>query len=342
MADPELFNHATRQKVAFLRRPDSYPEGPSRVEVKETHMSWVFLTDHHAYKLKKPVRYDFLDFSTIEARRRDCQEEVRLNRRLAPDVYLGSVPLTVEANGRLRLDGAGTAIDWLVKMVRLPQARMLDELVQARRVEDADLHALVRRLVRFYEQVPREDLSPDAYRARLRRDVTATHGELVDSAYDLPPELTARVRDTQLECLRRDAPLFDARVKEGRIIEGHGDLRPEHVCLTAEPVVIDCLEFNRAFRILDTADELAFLAVECERLGDPETGERLLALYRELSNDRPPDPLLHFYSSYRAALRAKLAIWHTRDHDVPDHPKWRTKALAYLELAERHAQLIRQ
>ncbi|NIP71842.1 MAG: hypothetical protein GWO16_01860 [Gammaproteobacteria bacterium] len=342
MTDSELFNHATRQKVAFLRRPDSYPEGPSRVEVKETHMSWVFLTDRRAYKLKKPVRYDFLDFSTIDARRRDCQEEVRLNRRLAPDVYLGSVRLTVEEDGRLGLDGAGTAIDWLVKMVRLPQGRMLDELVQARRVEDADLHALVRRLVRFYEQAPREVLSPDAYRARLGRDVTAIHSELIDTAYDLPAELAARLRDAQLECLRRDAPLFDARVEQGRIVEGHGDLRPEHVCLTAEPVIIDCLEFNREFRILDTADELAFLAVECERLGDPGTGERLLALYRELGGDHPPDPLMHFYSSYRAALRAKLAIWHTRDHEVPDHPKWRAKALAYLELAERHVRLIQR
>src|SRR5262249_4067578 len=122
----ELSLPTVEQKIAFLSRPEAYPEPTRRVEMKETHMSWVFLTDTKAWKLKKPVRYDFLDFSTREARRRDCEEELRLNRRLAPDVYYGIAPLTIDPQGGMRLAGAGETIDWLVRMRRLPADRMLD------------------------------------------------------------------------------------------------------------------------------------------------------------------------------------------------------------------------
>jgi len=324
-------------KVRFLKRRESYAERPARVVPIETHMSWVFLTDEHAYKLKKPVRHSFLDFSTIEARRRNCEREVRLNRRLAPDVYLAVLPLRRERSGRLSLDGTGEIVDWIVKMRRLPAERTLEYAIKHGTVRSADLRGLAGLLVRFYRSAPKPAVAERSYRRRIEADIRANRRELSKSAWRLPVALVREASGAQLAFLRRHSGILDARVRGGRIVEVHGDLRPEHVYLGAKPVVTDCLEFNRAFRILDPLDELGYLALECDVLGGAEAGRRLLDLYEELSGDRPPRQLQHFYMSGRACLRAKLAIWHLKDRGVRHRAKWRRKALRYLCLACAHA-----
>lgn len=334
---PEQVAVSLEAKLGFLGRPDAYPEAPSRVDAVETHMSWVFLTDSHAYKLKKPVRYDYLDFSTVEARRLDCEAEVRLNRRLAAEVYLGVVPLVLDAAGRLSLGGAGETVDWLVRMRRLPADRMLDHLIRNGTVKQPEISELARRLARFYAALPAEPLAPAAYRQALAGRIEDNLRELGSPEFGLPRDLPAGLARFQLRFLQGHADVFDQRVQAGRIVEGHGDLRPEHVCLLAAPVVIDCLEFNREFRILDPADELAYLALECERLQAPHVARWLLEGYGEASGDAPPEALLHFYQSCRAVLRAKLALWHLRDDGRHLPGKWIATAKEYLELALRHA-----
>lgn len=324
-------------KVAFLGRPDAYPEAPARVEAVETHMSWVFLTDAHAYKLKKPVRYAYLDFSTVEARRLDCAQEVRLNRRLAADVYLGVVPLVLGAEDRLSVGGPGEAVDWLVQMLRLPAQRMLDHLIRSGAVKQVEISLLAHRLARFYAAAAAESITPEAYRQYLAKRIGDNLRELASPEFGLAQDVPERLARFQLGFLETHAGLFDSRVRQGRIVEGHGDLRPEHVCLLPEPVVIDCLEFNREFRILDPADELGYLALECERLHAPEVGRWLLESYTEASGDAPPAALLRFYQSCRAVLRAKLAIWHLRDDGRHPQKKWVATAREYLALAQRHA-----
>lgn len=335
---PEPATASLEAKLGLLARPDAYPEAPSRVDVVETHMSWVFLTDAHAYKLKKPVRYDYLDFSTVEARRLDCEAEVRLNRRLAADVYLGMVPLVLDAAGRLSLGGAGETVDWLVRMRRLPADRMLDHLLRNGAVEQPEIVQLAHRLARFYAELPAEPLAPETYRQSLAGRVEDNLRELGSPEFGLPRDVPAGLARFQLRFLQRCAGLFDQRVQAGRLVEGHGDLRPEHVCLLAQPVVIDCLEFNREFRILDPADELGYLAMECERLHAPHVARWLLDGYGEASGDAPPEALLHFYQSCRATLRAKLALWHLRDDGRHPPGKWVATARAYLEQAQRHAE----
>lgn len=324
-------------KLGFLQDPRVYPERSTRVETVETHMSWVFLTDAYAYKLKKPVRYDFLDFATIEARRHDCDEEVRLNRRLAPDVYLGTVPLVRDAAGRLHLGGEGEAADWLVRMRRLPADRMLDRLLREGRTTQAEVAGLAGRLARFYASLPAEAVAPEDYRQTLAARIEDNLRELTRPEFGLAADGPARIARAQLEFLAEHAAWFDRRVREGCIVEGHGDLRPEHVCMLAEPVVIDCLEFNRAFRVLDRVDELGYLALECERLGAPQAGRWLLDATLDASGDTPPEALVDFYQSCRASLRAKLALWHLRDDGRHPPGHWVATARAYLELAQRHA-----
>lgn len=325
-------------EVAFLKRPQSYPEGATAVEAVETHLAWVFLTDRHAYKLKKPVRYSFLDFTTRAARRQDALEEVRLNQRLAPGIYLGVVPLVMSDGGHLSLGPPGTPVDWLVKMRRLPRTRMLDYAIAAGTVEDGDVRAVVALLVGFYRGAVSIPVIPEVYRTRLRREIDADADALAEARYGLPGDLVTQIAAAQRAFVDGRGALLDARASHGRIREGHGDLRPEHVCLGPPVVVIDCVEFSREFRTLDPVDEIGYLAMECERLGTPWVGQTLLTHYADLSGDGAPAPLIHFYQSVRATLRAKLAAWHLDDPSVPYPSQWFNRAQAYLVLAERHVR----
>lgn len=320
-------------KVAFLRRPEAYPERPESVEVVETHMSWVFLIERDVYKLKKPVRWDSLDFSTPALRKRDCEEEVRLNRRLARDVYLGTTELTFEPAAGLALGGAGEPVDWLVHMRRLPAERMLDALIRRGRLDEAEVRPAALHLARFYAEARPLALDPPAYRGRLARGVRDDLRELSRPELGLCRSRVGALAEAQLRFLAEKPALFDERVLAGRIIEGHGDLRPEHICLAPEPAIIDCLEFSAELRILDPADELAFLLLECERLGSARAGRFFLDAYREVSGDEPPEPLLRFHRTYRAMRRATIAVWHLADPGVGDPARWRERARCYLALA---------
>lgn len=320
-------------KVAFLSRPAAYPEAPRSVERVETHMSWVFLTDRHAYKLKKPVRYDSLDFSSLELRRLDCEEEVRLNRRLARHVYLGTLALTLASDGTLQLGGSGETLDWLVHMRRLPADRMLDDLIRRGEIEEASVRPAAQQLAEFYVRAKATELAPDSYRKRLAEGVRSDLQELSRPEFGLRAEQVAKLAEAQLAFLERHGALFDQRVLQGRIVEGHGDLRPEHICLIPEPAIIDCLEFSRELRIADPADELAFLALECERLGKPIVGRWFLDTYTRVTGDEPPGTLMQFHRTYRALRRAKIAAWHLLDPSVRDREKWRERARRYVELA---------
>lgn len=322
-------------KVRFLERPDAYPDHPERVEARETHLSWVFLTPEWVYKLKKPVRDALRDFSTPEGRRANCEREVELNRPLAPGVYQGVVALGRDPGGRLCLGGEGEPVDWLVHMRRLPEHRMLDHAIEEGTARDAGLLVVARRLVEFYERAERAPWTPEEYRERLAHDIEADRGEL--ARFDLPADAVA---EAQQRFARAQAARLDHRVREGRVVEAHGDLRPEHVCLADEPVIIDRLEFARDLRLLDTASELAFLDLECDRLGAPWVGALFRRTYVELTGDAPPDPLWEFYRSRHACTRAKLALWHLDDAHVRKPDKWRARAQHYLRLASAFCDLV--
>lgn len=326
-------------KVAFLRQPSSFPEHPYRVEAIETHMSWLFLTEHHAYKLKKPVCYDMLDFRDAEARRFYCNEEVRLNRRLAARVYLGVVPLVIDGSSHLRLGGDGMVADWLVKMVRLPAEQMLDYRIRGVAVTGEDAARIGALLAGFYRACGPAGIGAGQYRQRLADILARNLQALTSPAYPLPAQAVLRLGERQDAVLRRLAGELEQRLVSGRIVEGHGDLRAEHVCLGPEPAIIDCLEFSRELRIVDAADETGFLAMECERLGAPQFGRQLLTAYGACAGDLPSPALINFYQSLRAGTRARLAIRHLDEERFRYSPVWPRRALEYLELAERHIAL---
>lgn len=339
--DPDL-----AARVAFLSQPGAYPEPTAGVVRVETHMSWVFLLDANAYKLKKPVCLSYLDFSTPALRKFFCDEELRLNRRLSEGVYLDVIPLMLDANGALRI-GAATdagdgdrAVDWLVHMRRLPAGRMLERMIVDDRLGEDDLRRVVERLARFYRAGPPVLLTPDEYRAQFAAAIGQNRSELAQPRYGLDAAAVGETCRRQLAKLERLAARLDERATAGRLVEGHGDLRPEHICLMdthprsdAQPQFIDCLEFSRDLRVLDPVDELAFLALECERMGAPWTRDCIFRTYAEATGDAPPEALVAFYQSYRAGIRARIAAWHLDDESVQTPAKWIARAGEYLRLA---------
>ncbi|HET7731487.1 MAG TPA: hypothetical protein VFK48_15800 [Usitatibacter sp.] len=325
-------------KVAFLSLPRAYPEGAGSVEAIETHMSWVFLTETHAYKLKKPQRVDHHDLHDVAARERHCRMEVRLNRRFGDDVYLGAVPLRVRPGGALALGGEGGTVDWLVWMRRLPRGRMLDEMLRAGRAAPAHVAAFVKPLARFYAAASPEPMGGAELRAHLAARIAGVVRELATFAAHVPVPLVEDLGERQVAFLEAHAEALDARVAAQRIVEGHGDLRPEHICLERPPRFIDCLEFSRELRIVDPAEELGFLALECERLDAPWVRDVAFETYTQVTGDAPDAALVHFYQSCHACVRAKLALRHLLDA-VPREPaRWPGAAREYLALAAEHLQ----
>ncbi len=342
-SESSKYKHITislKDKVAFLKNTKTYPEKPNRIEVKETHMSWVFLTQDFVYKLKKPVKSKLLDYSTLSKRQKNCHIEVQLNKRLAPNVYLGVVPITADHSGKLRLQGDGEAIDWLVKMRRLPSKRMLDYAIQNHTVKEIDIYNFTKVLANFYKNANRVKMTSNDYCAQFEKYILENREELLLPHYTLAKSLINSITTYQLEFLKQHSECFAQRADSNKIVEAHGDLRPEHICLLEEPVIIDCLEFSRELRILDPVDELSFLALECERLSSPSVGKLVLEMYSRSTNDIPPVKLVHFYKSYRACVRAKLAIWHLRDDQVLNHAKWTQKSNDYLKLANNFAHKL--
>jgi aminoglycoside phosphotransferase family enzyme len=304
--------------------------------VIETHMSWVFLTGDRVLKLKKPVRTPFLDFSTLAAREFNCREEVRLNGRLAPGVYVGVVPLLARPGGALAIGRAespadGQVVDWLVQMHRIPRERMLDVALSTGTVSTEDIVRLGERLAQFFQRAEPVQLARTAYVERFIASQVMNRCVLLQPGFH--EAATADALEQFDRALHRHAELLGTRAEAGHLREGHGDLRPEHIGLDGTPVVIDCLEFNRALREVDPFDELAFLDLECRMLGADWIGPRLIAHCAAALHDSVPPSVIALYTAHRALVRARLAMAHLLDAEPRTPARWKPQAQRYVAAA---------
>lgn len=300
----------------------------------ETHISWVLLTCRFAFKLKKPVRFEFLDFSTAEKRHQACLDELRLNRRLAPDIYLAVLPITRTSTDELAIDGDGVPIEWVVQMRRLPYSRSLGALIQNKQLTIEDSEAVIAHLAKFYRGLPSVRINPRDYLETIERHIRANQATLLTAAAEQLPRVR-RVISKQWRYLRLLADVLAQRVAAGKIVDGHGDLRPEHVYLNRHPCVIDCVEFSEELRRVDIADDLSFLAMECEHLGAADLGSRIMATYETICGDTVPTHLTAFYRCYRACVRAKITLLRAQQQasDLRENAQF----AQYLHLADIHA-----
>ena len=267
----------------------------------ETHTGMVLLIGDRAYKLKKAVRFGFCDFSNPAKRTVACQREVALNRRLAPDVYLGV--------GRISLPGQAFP-EPVVVMRRMPEQARLSTLVRDGRAGPEDVAHVARAVAAFHERchhgpAAAAAATSDALAGRWAANLTESQ-QFAGTVFD-PADLAAIERDVMAFLAGREA-LFQARIDADRIVDGHGDLLADDIfCLPDGPRILDCLEFDEKLRFVDRIDDIAFLAMDLERLGAPKLAEGLIDSYREFSGDTAPAGLLHHYMAYRAFVRAKVA-----------------------------------
>jgi aminoglycoside phosphotransferase family enzyme/predicted kinase len=310
--------------IAGLSQPGAYPYVPPSVEVCQTHISVVFLAGEFAYKLKKPVKLSFLDFSTLELRRHFCEEEVRLNRRLAADVYLGVVPVT-RAGSQVAFEGIGDTIDWAVKMRRLPEAATLEHRVQHGEIDSADLCRLAVRLARFHEQATRSEHIAafgrfDTVARNIRENFVVSEPMVGRTISTVVRERLVNLTEAALAEWRE---CIDARAERGIPCDTHGDLHLDHVYLfpdrvpPGDLVVVDCIEFNERFRYTDPVADMAFLAMDLAFHGRPDLAATFSEAYFEASGDFEGQQLLPLYLSYRAAVRGKVDGLQLAETEIP-------------------------
>ena len=290
-----------------MRAPRFYPHRPERVDVVETHISFVFLAGERVYKVKKKLSLPFLDYSTLERRRHFCEEEVRLNRRLAPDTYIG-VRSIVRVQGGFRLGAVEepNAVEYAVEMHRLPEDRTLECLVRSGEADEAMAERIARRIADFHR-----DAEPAAagrggaeeIKERLDENLRTTL-PFVGLAIDRHA-YAAVERFSDVFVLSRRA-LLDERAERGHVREGHGDLRAEHIVVEPGRITVyDCVEFDERLRFVDVASDLAFLYMDLERIGAGTLATALEHAYVERSGDEQLRALIPFYACYRAWVRVK-------------------------------------
>ena len=284
--------------------------------VSETHSSVVFFVGDHAYKLKKPVSLGFLDFSSQAAREAACRRETELNRRFAPDVYLGVAEVRAPS---------GESCEHLVVMRRMPGNRRLSSLIRARAPVAGPLRQVARALAVQHAAAARgpqisEQGSRDALRSRWRASfaqIRRIGARLPDAAELLEVAEVGPTERLAEWFLAGRAPLFNARIDDGRVVDGHGDLLADDIfCLDDGPRILDCLEFDDRLRWLDGLDDAAFLAMDLDRLGAPELAERFTGWYTEFAADPAPPSLRHHYLAYRAFVRVKVAAIRAAQGDL--------------------------
>lgn len=294
--------------VEAMLAPEFYPKPPPAVSYKETHISHLFFTDELVYKVKKAVRYSFLDYSTLAKRRHYLQEELRLNRRMAPSVYIGVMPITFDDLG-WRLGGWAEPAEYTLVMRRLPDKRMLPFLLETGQVTPAMMGELAELLANFHANAPRvAAIAPDDYAAQVQAQ---WHSNLADLAQAAPAivdgESYLTIEQFGAEFFRRHGETLKRRAAQGWLRDVHGDLHSEHICFAPEGIqIFDCIEFEPKFRQCDLAAEIAFLLMDIEVRG----GAHLIAPFRQrygaTIGDGEADALLPFWQCYRALVRAKV------------------------------------
>lgn len=341
-ADPavvrEDFMKELPELLKALLRPEAYPDPTRTVELVQTQISYVFLTQDYVYKIKKPIRLAYLDYSTLEKRVFYCLKEVELNRRLCPEIYLGVVPVT--RNGGIRIAGRGSKIEYAVKMVRLPQEAMLDVLLVKNRVSRGMMSSVAEKLAEFHRRAnTSQSISAFGSLVAITRNMEENFsGAEAYIGKTLSRTQYQRIKVWTEKWLKSNATLFDRRVTAGRIRDCHGDLHAANVCFCRGICIYDCIEFNERFRYCDVASEIAFLAMDLDYYGHPELSQSFAQAYAEMSQDQELPGLLDFYKCYRAYVRGKVHSLEMDDPFVPQEEKDKSRAAArsYFELAESY------
>jgi aminoglycoside phosphotransferase family enzyme len=336
-APPEL--------ITALLNPKIYPHLADRVKLVETYISWVFLAGDYAYKVKKPVDYGYLDFTTLEKRLYFCQREVELNRRLCLDIYLGVIPI-MRVGDKYFLDGIGEpflkgeVVEYAVKMYRLPQNRMLDALLAKSEVTPEMMAAVAKRLAEFHKSAETSmEISSYGHPNDIKRNALENFEQTERFiGRTITKNQFQHIRIYTMSFIAKNRNLFYKRVNDGKIRDCHGDVHTQHICFFDGIQIFDCIEFSDRFRYGDVASEVAFLAMDLDGFGRRDLSKIFVDAYVGASGDTWLRELLDFYKCYRAYVRGKVRSFRLDDPHIPPDEEGEALegARGYFELAESY------
>lgn len=324
------------RQIMSLLQPAAYPDPAPDVRLIQTHVSWIFLAGKFVYKIKKPVNFGFLDFSTLDRRRFYCQEELRLNRHLCPDIYLDVVKVR-ETPGGAAFHGDGVVLDYAVKMMRLPEARMADRLLADGELNEADVKGIAMKVAAFHRQaLTGGEIDRYGSLETIRSNWEENFQQVEEfTGITISRQDLRLIREWTEEFMAAKVALFSERVAGGFIRECDGDLHLENICLTDRVCIFDCIEFNSRFRYSDTVADVAFLTMDLEFHGRRDLALLFLQEYVVASGDAKVSDLVDFYSVYRAFVRGKVESFRLNDSGIPLEEKQaaKEKAMSYFRLA---------
>lgn len=327
------------QLVQALLSPKAYPENPPKIELVQTQMSFVFLTDNLVYKVKKPVNLGYLDYTTLEKRKFYCQREVELNRRLCPDAYLGVVSINREKGG-FSIGGKGDVIEYAVKMLHLPQEAMLNVLLAKNQVSADMINGVAQKMAEFHRKAATNATISDF--GEVDAIITNTEENFNQTVKYITKTISQKsyryIKDHTNSFIDDNPHLFRKRIADGKIKDCHGDLHAAHICFANDIYIYDCIEFNDRFRYCDVASEIAFLAMDLDNYGRTDLSRSFVDAYMVFSGDEELSQLLDFYKCYRAYVRGKVESFKLDDPHISEEEKMDIQSVAtkYFELAESY------
>ncbi len=328
--------------ISDLLKPSSYPEKATSISLVQTHISNVFIGDTYVYKIKKPVNFGFLDFSTLEKRLYYCQQEVTLNNRFSKGVYLGVKPVTFNGK-KYQIDGEGTIIDYAVKMKRLSDNELLKTKLKNKTLHLDDMVRVGKTIAQFHKNANQSEKISSYGRLEAIKLNTDENFEQTKEFIDIciSKDGYHKLKKWTDNFYTYNDLLLKQRVKEGKIKDCHGDLHMEHICLTDPIILFDCIEFNERFRFIDVLSEIAFLLMDLEFHNGKKFAYQLLTSYFDYSdenNDEDIKKLIIFYKIYRAYVRGKVTCFMLNDKSITEEKKKKVihTANKYFHLAQSY------
>lgn len=331
------------EKIQALLTPAAYSHDADNIELVQTHISYVFLVGDFVYKLKKPVNFGFLDFSTLEKRKDCCEQELLLNRRLCPDIYLGLVRLTRGENG-FTLNGEGEVVEYGIRMKRMPEEKMMSHLVKEGKIDQSHIDSLVKILVPFYREAEHNSEintfgAAEGVSVNVLENFEQTQSFVGGSS--LSQEQFDRIVSYSKRFLENSV-LFEKRIQQGYIRDCHGDLYSANICLADKIYIYDCIEFNQRFRYCDVASDVAFLAMDLDFHGLEDLSTYFITRFQQVSGDVHLSDMLDFYKCYRAYVRGKIGMFTASDPAVDGQARTNCQESAgrYFALADKYARAV--
>ena len=330
-----------KEVVEALLKPDAYEEDPGKIELVQTHISFVFLTKDFAYKVKKSVDFGFVDFKTLEKRRFFCEKELQLNKRLCGDLYLEVVSINKAAD-KIKIKGAGETIEYAVKMRRIPQERMLSKLFERNEVDKQLIDRIAKIIAEFHSKA---ETNPQISKFGSLSLIGTNWKENFDQSEEFIGKTITKedfqlIREKVTEFMTRNAAIFEKRIAEGKIRDCHGDIHSGNIFVTDRIYIFDAIEFNDRFRYSDVASDIAFLAMDLDFKERGDLSNFLADKYVEYSGDQGVRMLLTFYKCYRACVRGKVVSFKLNDPSINEKEKVLAtqEASAYFKLASCYAK----